>query len=163
MAPHRPAAETASANPSANAGSGHPRSGAIALGAPLRLTLRVDVGGRATLGPGKVRLLELIAEHGSISSAGRAMGMSYRRAWLLIESLNRTFAQPLVAARPGGIGGGGAELLPMGQEIVRRYRAIETRAGAAAAADLEALRSALARDAGPTHHGPAGATREGPA
>ena len=68
----------------------------------LRLTLRLDVGGRATLGPGKIRLLELIRQHGSISAAGRAMGMSYRRAWALVESLNATFTEPLVATRPAG-------------------------------------------------------------
>jgi len=80
----------------------------------LRLTLRLDVGGRATLGPGKARLLELIGETGSISAAGRAMGMSYRRAWTLVDSLNASFAAPLVAARPGGAGGGGAGQLPLG-------------------------------------------------
>lgn len=109
----------------------------------LRLTLRLDVGGRATLGPGKVRLLELIGDTGSISAAGRAMGMSYRRAWNLVESLNASFAAPLVAARPGGAGGGGAMLLPLGTEVVRLYRALEHGAASAGAAELKRLQAVL--------------------
>ena len=92
---------------------------------PLRVTLRIDVGGRRTLGPGKIRLLELVGEHGTISGAARAMGMSYRRAWALVESLNGAFGTPLVTARPGGAGGGGAQLLPQGAEVVRLYRSLE--------------------------------------
>jgi molybdate transport system regulatory protein len=111
---------------------------------PLRLTLRIDHAGRHMLGPGKVRLLELIGEHGSISGAGRAMGMSYRRAWLLVEALNATFTTQVVAAKPGGSGGGGARLTEMGHEVVRRYRAIEHAADAVAAAELAALRDVLA-------------------
>jgi molybdate transport system regulatory protein len=111
---------------------------------PLRLTLRIDHAGRHMLGPGKVRLLEMIGEHGSISAAGRAMGMSYRRAWLLVEAMNLTFASEVVAAKPGGSGGGGARLTAMGQEVVRRYRDIEAAAGAVAAAELAALLDALA-------------------
>ena len=119
-------------------------------GAPvpaMRLTLRLDVGGRATLGPGKVRLLELIGETGSISAAGRAMGMSYRRAWVLVESLNASFTGPLVTAHPGGAGGGGAVLLPLGVEIVHLYRALEQRAASTGAAELERLRAVLALSA----------------
>ncbi|HEY5301818.1 MAG TPA: LysR family transcriptional regulator [Acetobacteraceae bacterium] len=107
----------------------------------LRLTLRVDVNGKATLGPGKIRLLELIGEHGSITAACRIMGMSYRRGWALVENLNATFAERLVAARTGGVGGGSAALTPHGTRIVRAYRAVE--AHAAAAADLDALRVCL--------------------
>lgn len=91
----------------------------------LRVTLRIDVGGRRTLGPGKVRLLELVGQHGSISGAARAMGMSYRRAWTLVESLNGDFGGKLVAAKPGGAGGGGAQLLPDGAEVVQLYRTLE--------------------------------------
>ena len=109
----------------------------------LRLTLRIDVGGRATLGPGKVRLLELIGQHGSISAAGRGMGMSYRRAWALVESLNASFAGPLVSARPGGAGGGGAVLLPLGAEVVRLYRTLERGAQAHEPEALESLRALL--------------------
>lgn len=110
----------------------------------LRLTLRLDVGGRATLGPGKVRLLELIGETGSISAAGRAMGMSYRRAWVLVDSLNTVFAAPLVTARPGGAGGGGASLLPLGSEVVTLYRALERDAAVHGAAKLKRLHEVLA-------------------
>jgi len=110
----------------------------------LRLTLRLDVGGRATLGPGKVRLLELIGETGSISAAGRAMSMSYRRAWTLVDSLNASFATPLTTARPGGTGGGGAVLLPLGAEVVRLYRSLEQGAASAGAAELERLQAVLA-------------------
>ena len=95
----------------------------------LRVTLRIDVGGRRTLGPGKVRLLELVGELGSISAAARGMGMSYRRAWTLVESLNGSFGVPLVAAKPGGAGGGGAQLLPAGAEVVRLYRTLEAKVG----------------------------------
>jgi molybdate transport system regulatory protein len=118
--------------------------GTAPLQPSLRLTLRLDVGGRATLGPGKVRLLELIGETGSISAAGRAMGMSYRRAWALVESLNTAFTGPLVAARPGGAGGGGADLLPLGTEIVQLYRTLERQALTTGAAELARLRSVLA-------------------
>jgi molybdate transport system regulatory protein len=117
------------------------------------VTLRLDVGGRATLGPGKIRLLELIRELGSISAAGREMGMSYRRAWMLIESLNATFTDPLVATRPGGARGGGADLLPSGEEVVRLYRVIEAGAVASGAAPLGRLQAML-RDATATGEGP---------
>ena len=72
-----------------------------------RLVLRIDFNEGRALGPGKVRLLELVGETGSISAAGRAMGMSYRRAWLLVDALNRTFHMPVVEARGGGADGGG--------------------------------------------------------
>jgi molybdate transport system regulatory protein len=108
------------------------------------LFLRIKFGDRAHLGPGKVRLMELIAEHGSISAAGKAMGMSYRRAWLIVDGLNGLFAAPLVVKQTGGSGGGGASLTAFGQEIVKRYRAIEARALAAAAEDIKAISDGLA-------------------
>ena len=111
---------------------------------PLRLTLRIDHAGKHMLGPGKVRLLELNGQHGSIAPAGPAMGMSYRRAWLLVEAMNATFATEVVAARPGGSGGGGARLTEMGHLVVRRYRDIESAAGTVAATELAALLDALA-------------------
>lgn len=107
----------------------------------MRLTLRIDTRDRPLLGHGKIRLLEAIGETGSISAAARAMGMSYRRAWLLVESLNGAFAEPVVAARPGG--GGGAALSPAGREVVRLYREIERTAHAAAATALDALAARL--------------------
>jgi molybdate transport system regulatory protein len=108
------------------------------------LRLRVDFGAFGAIGPGKIRLLELIGEHGSITTAGRTMAMSYRRAWLLVESLNNAFREPLVAAQRGGSSGGGAALTPFGREIVRRYRAIEAQAAKAVAGDLKSLSQALA-------------------
>jgi len=110
-----------------------------------RLTLRIDFDDDRALGPGKVRLLELVNETGSISAAGRAMGMSYRRAWLLVEALNGTFRDPVVATRGGGPGGGGASLTPSGTALVARYRTIEQAARAAVDAELRALDDALAR------------------
>jgi molybdate transport system regulatory protein len=91
-----------------------------------RISLRLGFAGDHALGPGKVRLLELIGETGSISAAGRAMKMSYRRAWMLVDELNHMFSAVLVEARPGGARGGGAHLTPIGTDVVRRYRAIES-------------------------------------
>jgi len=108
------------------------------------LTIRVDFGEHGALGPGKVRLMELISQHGSIASAGKAMGMSYRRAWLLVDAINQAFREPLIAKQTGGSGGGGARLTRLGREVVGRYRAIEGAAATATAADLRALRAALA-------------------
>jgi molybdate transport system regulatory protein len=113
-------------------------------GAMARLSLRIDLGTAGALGPGKVALLERIDEHGSISAAARAMGMSYRRAWLLVEAVNGAFREPAVAARPGGPAGGGAALTPFGADLVRRYRAIEAAAHVAASDDLHALQAAAA-------------------
>jgi molybdate transport system regulatory protein len=112
---------------------------------PAGLTLRIDLGPDSALGPGKVRLMELIDELGSIAAAGRVMGMSYRRAWLLVDALNAAFRYPLVAKKTGGGGGGGAGLTRFGREVVRRYRVIERRAAATAANDLRALSAALAK------------------
>jgi molybdate transport system regulatory protein len=103
----------------------------------------VKFGDRAFIGPGKVQLLELIERHGSISAAGRAMDMSYRRAWMIIEELNKAFASPLVAKQTGGSGGGGAVLTALGKEIAERYRRIEREAADCAAEDLRALAAHL--------------------
>ena len=103
----------------------------------MRLTLRVDANGSPLLGHGKIRLLEQIGQTGSISAAARAMGMSYRRAWLLVEAMNTTFVRPLVAARPGG--GGGAGLSAEGEAVLRLYREIEQATRAAARGPLETL------------------------
>jgi molybdate transport system regulatory protein len=108
------------------------------------ISVRIDLVPIGRLGPGKVELLEAIEASGSISGAGRAMAMSYRRAWLLVDNLNRMFRQPLVEAAPGGAKGGGAHLTPMGREIVAHYRAIESKAMKAAALHIDALRDAAA-------------------
>ena len=114
--------------------------------APARsgLSIRVDVGPALQVGPGKVRLLEAIAETGSISAAGRALGMSYKRAWDLVEALNRGCEQPVVSTSPGGRDGGGTSLTDAGEAVVRLYREIEQAAAVAAEAPLRALSSMAA-------------------
>lgn len=104
------------------------------------LSIRIDLDDEDALGPGKIRLLELVRDLGSISSAGRAMDMSYRRAWLLIDELNQTFKAPLVETQKGGGGGGGAQLTALGLEVIRLYRSIGTLATRAAGSHLETLR-----------------------
>jgi molybdate transport system regulatory protein len=111
------------------------------------LSIRIDLDPSGRLGPGKVDLLEMIAEHGSISAAGRAMRMSYRRAWELVADLNAAFAKPLVEAQPGGKSGGGARLTPFGRELVAHYRAIEAKAAKAATIHLDAIDAAAAKPA----------------
>ncbi len=104
-----------------------------------RLFFRVEFSAEDRLGPGKIRLLEEIQTHGSISAAARAMGMSYRRAWLLADSLNKMFDQPAVTAQTGGSGGGAATLTPFGVELVRLYRGMEKRIDDASKRTLTAL------------------------
>lgn len=110
-----------------------------------RLYLRVDFGDRGAIGPGKARLLELIASEGSIAGAGRAMGMSYRRAWELVDELNRCFGRPVVTTQMGGRRGGGAALTALGRSVLEHYRAIENEAQKAAARHLRALSAASTR------------------
>jgi molybdate transport system regulatory protein len=109
-----------------------------------RLSIRIDLPGGHRVGPGKIRLLELIDETGSISAAGRAMAMSYRRAWLLVESLNTGFRDPVVDAQPGGRHGGGARLTPFGRDLVRCYRTLERDAARAVDSQVDAIADALA-------------------
>src|SRR5262249_56053963 len=99
--------------------------------------------GGGGIGGGKMRLLEVIDEQGSIAAAGRAMDMSYRRAWLLIDNMNRCFREPLVRKQMGGNHGGGAALTPFGRRVVKHYRDMEREAGTAVAGHLRALDSAL--------------------
>jgi len=106
------------------------------------LTLRVDLSRTRAVGPGKVRLLELIDKTGSISAAGRAMEMSYRRAWLLVEELNNLFREPVATTKLGGRAGGGAALTPFGRSLVRHYREMEAEAKAALARHLSAFDAA---------------------
>jgi molybdate transport system regulatory protein len=109
-----------------------------------RVSLRLGFPGEHALGPGKVRILELIGETGSISAAGRAMKMSYRRAWMLVDELNRMFRAPLVEARPGGVKGGGAKLTDAGSDVVRRYREIESNVTTNSNANIAALEKMIA-------------------
>ena len=100
------------------------------------LTLRVLGKGAPAIGPGKAELIERIGKTGSISGAARAMGMSYRRAWQLVEALNRDFREPVVTTAIGGTRGGGAQVTPFGRRVVVAFRAMEGKASAAIAADL---------------------------
>ena len=90
-----------------------------------RLTLRIDFENGRQIGHGKIRLLELIAQHGSISKAARVMGMSYRRAWLLSDEMNRMFKTPVLETQHGGAGGGAARLTSFGHAVIGHYRAME--------------------------------------
>jgi molybdate transport system regulatory protein len=98
--------------------------------------LRILLGASVALGPGKAQLLTEIQATGSISAAARAMGMSYRRAWLLVAEMNRAFRAPLVQAGPGGKRGGGAFVTKMGNEALVRYRAMEAKAQKTLAKDV---------------------------
>ena len=104
-----------------------------------RLSIRIDLASGVRIGPGKIAVLEEIARSGSISAAGRALRMSYRRTWELVEDLNRGLGAPVVATAAGGSGGGGASLTPAGIAVVERYRAIEAAADAAAQQHIAAI------------------------
>ncbi|SEI12996.1 winged helix-turn-helix domain-containing protein [Paracoccus alkenifer] len=97
------------------------------------------------IGPGKVALLEGIERSGSISAAGREMGMSYKRAWMLVETLNGMFSAPLVESARGGAGGGGASLTDTGRQVLALFREIEAAATEVNAERLAALRGMLAK------------------
>ncbi len=107
--------------------------------------MRLRRGEEVVIGPGKIALLEAIAATGSISAAARALDMSYRRAWLLTDDMNRGLKAPVIAAKSGGSKGGGTALTPLALEIITRYRAIEKIALQAAQADLDALVSMIAK------------------
>ena len=110
-----------------------------------RVRLRIYLGEEEhKLGPGKIQLLEAIREYGSISSAARSMGMAYRHAWELVDDLNRCFESPVVAASTGGRAGGGAEITRLGEELIRRFHAMEGAARRAIGRDLDALDAKLA-------------------
>ncbi len=100
------------------------------------LTLRVLGTGAPAMGPGKAELIARIGQTGSISAAARAMGMSYRRAWQLVEALNKAYREPVIATAIGGRRGGGARVTAFGRELVTRFRAMERKASAAIAGDL---------------------------
>lgn len=108
-----------------------------------KLRLRVDFGPGRAIGRGKIQLLEAIRDKGSITGAGRALGMSYKRAWELVDELNGCFRDPVVTAHAGGQQGGGAELTELGQRLVKRYRAIEVAAEKAAATHIRDIETEL--------------------
>jgi molybdate transport system regulatory protein len=107
--------------------------------ARAQFRLRLSKGADIAVGPGKIDLLEAIANTGSITAAAHSLGMSYRRAWLLVDTMHRCFRRPVVEAAAGGRRGGGTKLTALGVEVVRRYRRIETRAAKAGRADIAAL------------------------
>lgn len=110
----------------------------------VQFRLRIYREDTVAIGPGKVALLEAIAEAGSIAAAARQIGMSYRRAWLLVDETNKALKQPVVGTAAGGTRGGGTVLTPTGQELVARYRALEAAARKAAAPEIAALTRLLA-------------------
>lgn len=110
----------------------------------LEPRIRILLGSSIAIGPGKAALLQAIDESGSIAAAGRRMGMSYRRAWVLVKTMNACFREPLVEAAKGGIGGGGARLTATGERVLALYGAMEDHAASAVLADMEKLRALLA-------------------
>jgi molybdate transport system regulatory protein len=106
------------------------------------LRIRLDLAPGVSIGPGKAELLRGVAETGSISAAGRRIGMSYKRAWQLVDALNRHFDSPLVSATRGGARGGGAQLTPLGAQVLDMYFALE---GATNASVADSLRQLAAR------------------
>ena len=106
--------------------------------------IRILIGAVVAIGPGKAALLAGIARTGSISAAAREMKMSYRRAWLLVEAMNSAFRRPLVETLTGGEGGGGARVTELGEEVLRRYRAMESRAARSVAPELKRLSRLIA-------------------
>lgn len=108
-----------------------------------RPRIRLLIGDAVALGPGKARLLEAIGETGSIAAAARAMGMSYGRAWQLVQAMNSDFRAPLIERAAGGRGGGGALLTALGREALARYRDMETQADAAVSDALDEFMSLL--------------------
>jgi molybdate transport system regulatory protein len=109
------------------------------------LSVRIDLDTEGRIGPGKIQLLENIREFGSISAAGRAMDMSYKRAWDLVDEINRICRQAAVERQTGGKNGGGAVLTPFGVSLVARYRKIERDAASAVRKELVALRSDIGK------------------
>lgn len=108
------------------------------------IRIRVVLDDGVALGPGKADLLAAIAELGSIAAAGRSMGMSYQRAWSLVDELNHYFREPVVEVSRGGAARGGARLTPLGQDVLATYRTIQKKAAAHCAAELDRLRRSLA-------------------
>lgn len=111
------------------------------------IKIRIPYGTLSAIGPGKADLLEAIDRRGSISAAAKDMGMSYKRAWDLVDTMNHAFREPLVITATGGSHGGGAQITAFGFDVLRRYRDMQAKASAAIAADLGDLLGTLAQTA----------------
>ncbi len=111
-----------------------------------QIRIRIPFGDDYAIGPGKADLLEAIQRTGSISAAGRELKMSYRRAWLLVDTMNRCFQQPLVETSTGGASGGGALVTELGRDVLHRFRTIEKKAAESIGEDLEELAKFLAAE-----------------
>jgi molybdate transport system regulatory protein len=105
------------------------------------IRFRIDFGEHSNIGPGKIALLEAIKAHGSLSEAARSMGISYRRAWLLLDSLNQSFNLPATINNRGGRGGGGAEVTTFGNLLIERYREVERKLNVVAEESLREVRA----------------------
>ena len=114
-----------------------------------RPAVRVLLGEAIAMGPGKAALLEAVERAGSISGAARDMGMSYRQAWLLVDTMNGCFSEPLVESATGGTGGGGARITQLGHEVLRQYRAMEKKAEASIAPEMDAFATLMKRSIAP--------------
>ncbi|ALV04730.1 winged helix-turn-helix domain-containing protein [Roseateles depolymerans] len=110
----------------------------------FKLRMRITQGEQVAIGPGKIALLEALDQAGSITAAAKALGMSYRRAWLLIDELNHALREPAVTTAAGGAQGGGSVLTDSGRALVALYRQIEARAQAHCADDIRTLTKMLA-------------------
>lgn len=115
------------------------KAGNKQVGARLRIVLEPDIA----IGPGKVDILEGVKETGSITAAGRRMGMSYKRAWLLVETMNRCFKKPVVETSRGGRTRGGAALTPTGELVLACYRRMEALTEKAIAKEMRKLRAVM--------------------
>ena len=110
-----------------------------------RLTLRIDLEGRGSIGPGKVRLLETIGQTGSIRSAASSLKMSYKRAWMLVSDIEDIFGKRVLATETGGRAGGGAKLSPLGLSIIKQYRLAERKSASASQGALAKLQKLAAQ------------------
>jgi molybdate transport system regulatory protein len=113
--------------------------------AETQLSIRIDLETGGRIGPGKIALLEAIRKTGSIAAAARSMKMSYRKAWLLVDEINRLLSEPAVTAAAGGASGGGATLTPVGQKTIQLYHSVEMRTRTAARSEFQAFKK-LTRD-----------------
>jgi molybdate transport system regulatory protein len=113
-----------------------------------KLMLRIELGSGRALGPGKIRLLEAIDKTGSITEAAHSLGMSYRRAWRLVDDMNSCFRDPVIEAQAGGAGGGGTTLAPLGKMLIQRYHAVEAGAQVATSKRLHELNASLKNSQG---------------